>query len=86
MTSQDQSCRVTRPSIEGLENRLLLSTIHYVDNNLGDGSWTGVFIDLQSALAVAADGDEIWVAAGTYNPTNTSDRSISFDMIEVATL
>ncbi|WP_164490066.1 choice-of-anchor Q domain-containing protein [Runella sp. SP2] len=35
----------------------------------GNGtSWNCAFKDLQSALAVASSGDEIWVAAGTYKP------------------
>ena len=34
-----------------------------------DGSsWTDACTELQSALAVAETGDEIWVAAGTYRP------------------
>lgn len=56
--------------------------VHCVDVNAGganDGtSWTDAFIDLQSALSVAMDGDEIWVAAGSYTPTNGIDRTISF--------
>lgn len=33
----------------------------------GDGtSWENAFDDLQSALALADDGEQIWVAAGTY--------------------
>ena len=32
--------------------------------------WTNAFIQLQSALAVAASGDQIWVAAGTYSATS----------------
>ncbi|MFN3256700.1 MAG: thrombospondin type 3 repeat-containing protein [Ilumatobacter sp.] len=45
----------------------------------GDGSsWASPFTDLQAALALAVDGDDIWVAEGTYVPTTTFDRSISF--------
>jgi hypothetical protein len=43
-------------------------------------SWANAFTDLQSALAVACSGAEIWVAAGTYKPTTGTDRNISFSM------
>lgn len=33
---------------------------------------------MQSALAVAGNGDQVWVADGTYTPTDTDDREISF--------
>ncbi len=38
-------------------------------SNTKDGmSWASAYTNLQDALAVAADGDEIWVAAGVYYP------------------
>jgi predicted outer membrane repeat protein len=33
---------------------------------------------LQSALALAASGDQVWVAQGTYLPTSTGNRALSF--------
>jgi predicted outer membrane repeat protein len=41
-------------------------------------SWATAFTDLQAALAGAGVSDEVWVAAGTYKPTATTDRAISF--------
>jgi predicted outer membrane repeat protein len=43
-------------------------------------SWPNAFIDLQAALSVADYGDEIWVASGVYYPTDTTDRSLSFEL------
>ena len=43
-------------------------------------SWGTAFASLQQALSVATPGSQIWVAAGTYKPTTTSDRSISFQL------
>ncbi len=48
-------------------------------NNTG-ASWTDAFIDLQDGLSIAEHGDQIWVAIGTYHPTNSLDRNISFNL------
>lgn len=43
-------------------------------------SWANAFNSLQAAIASAASGDDIWVAAGTYKPA-TTDRTVSFRLI-----
>ena len=58
----------------------------FVDADLVTGnddgtSWADAFqgpLGLQSALAVAVAGDQVFVAQGTYLATNTGSRSISF--------
>jgi hypothetical protein len=56
-----------------LNNEVAISKTVYVDADavgLNDGSsWTDAFLLLQSALDGSTNGDEIWVAAGTYYPT-----------------
>ena len=69
-------------AIDALESRVLLSTI-YVDASApgptySGSSWTTAYKDLQLALSASASGDEIRIAGGTYKPTSTTDRAISF--------
>lgn len=63
---------------------LFSQTIRFVDQNAsgtGDGSsWHNAFPQLQQALAIAQNGDEIWVAKGIYKPTTTTDRSVFFNL------
>jgi len=63
----------------------------YVDanavNSANDGtSWADAYLTLQSALAIANSGDEIWVASGVYNPDQgpsqtPGDRAATFQLI-----
>ena len=64
------------------------STIYVRSGQTGNGtSWADATGDLQAALNQAADGTEIWVARGTYFPTNcknctSKDRAKSFNVRE----
>src|SRR5437867_4288640 len=57
------------------------AAILYVKQNTSGAnngtSWANAYTDLQSALAVASSGDEVWVAAGTYKPGNIRDATFS---------
>ena len=57
--------------------------IHYAKptaTGTGDcSSWANA-CTLQTALAGAVSGDEIWVAAGTHKPTTGADRSATFQL------
>ncbi len=44
----------------------------------GDCSTWSDACDLQTALASAVSGDQIWVQMGVHKPTSTTDRTISF--------
>lgn len=43
-------------------------------------SWATAYNDLNAALSSANYNDELWVAKGTYKPTATTDRTISFQV------
>ena len=59
---------------------LAVGAVLYVDRTPEDGTWVGVYTDLQQALSAATSGDEIWVAEGVYRPTTGSQRDRSFDL------
>ncbi len=63
-----------------------VTMIWYVDQDVppgGDGSsWSWAFQNLEQALLVAEDGEQIWVAEGTYRPSgaNNDARSATFSI------
>ena len=63
----------------------VLSKIIYVDADITNGnqdgtSWQDSYSFLQFAIGEAEYGDTIWVAEGTYRPTNSSFRTIYFSL------
>ena len=61
-----------------------VTPIVYVDSSAtgaGDGtSWSDAFSELSDALSRVLNEQEIWVAGGTYKPTQSHDRFQSFQM------
>lgn len=45
-------------------------------------NWANAFTDLQSALAASVEGDQIWVAAGTYKPAGMNGAPSSTFLID----
>lgn len=37
-------------------------------------------MDLKDAMAISIENDEIWIAAGTYKPTDDGDRNATFEL------
>ncbi len=60
-------------------SQLIAQIIYVKAGGEGSGSsWSSAMGDLQQALRQARFGDQIWVAAGTYYPTQDMDRNASF--------
>lgn len=68
-------------AIEAMEGRAMLAVMYVDANATGPSSgtsWGAAYRDLQLALAAAKSGDQIRIADGTYKPTSTTNRAISF--------
>ncbi|GEM_PF-2953816 len=67
---------------QGVSFTILYVKADATGNNTGT-SWTNAFTDLQDALILASqctNFKQIWVAKGTYYPTTSKDRTISFSI------
>jgi hypothetical protein len=65
-----------------LDPRSAAAAVVYVDDTAAGAnngtSWADAFTDLQSALGSAPANAQVWVAEGIYEPTQGSDRTVSF--------
>lgn len=53
----------------------------FITGGSNDGStWGNAYIELSTAVNNASSGDQIWVAQGTYYPTTSTNRNISFQL------
>ncbi|HJO94830.1 MAG TPA: DUF1565 domain-containing protein [Victivallales bacterium] len=71
-------------SILFISNTMSAKTIYVNANYNGkikNGTiWNTPYTNLQNAIKAAKTGDSIWIAKGTYYPTKSTDRSISFKL------
>ncbi len=65
LLAQAQAIRYVKPAATGTGN---------------GSSWANASGNLQTIITASDVGDQVWVAAGTYKPTTTTDRTISFAM------
>ena len=56
--------------------------VYVKPNGMGTGKAWNDATNLQAALADYILGDELWLAAGTYRPTTTSNRNLAFEIRE----
>lgn len=62
-----------------LPGKGITKTIYITPEGKGNGeSWENALSNLQIAIGIASETDQIWVKAGTYYPSKTGNRKIPF--------
>ena len=57
-------------------------TIFVKTDGKGNGeSWENALSNLQLAIGIATESDQIWVKTGVYYPTRTNNRQITFSSL-----
>lgn len=85
-TSGTPEVVVTKGSQSVSSNDLTVSKIIFVNDDatgLNNGSsWDNAYARLQDGLSDAINGDEIWIASGTYKPADMNgDREATFQLV-----
>ena len=75
------ACNSTKTTKKEQTSSVVYVNTHAKGNNDGS-SWKNAYKSLQFALVNANQGDQIWVAKGTYYPTQNADPSVSFTMVD----
>lgn len=76
------SSRITDSEIDlgAFEFQPMLYVKYNATGSSDGSSWSNAYTDLQDALYAASQGSVIWVARGTYKPTGSADRNVSFEI------
>lgn len=77
VTNADGSCEAGPAAVFVGTRRTVFVSSSAAGSNNGT-SWTNAYTSLTTALSNSLDGDDIWVAAGTYKPSTTGNRDATF--------
>lgn len=81
----DQAVTIDFDKIAAPNGVILVDSRSASGNN--DGStWPDAYTTIGAALAAAVDGDQVWVAEGTYKPTTGTDVTATMDLGDAVTV
>ena len=68
------------PSLAASQHTKIIYVNHQAIGKNNGTSWQDAYTDLQTAIANASTGFDIWVAQGIYYPTHDDNRDVSFQL------